>query len=85
MSPRMSPSDRAHRGSLAGPAGRVARAVCPLTLSVAMAFSVPGLAQAEPEQSPNSLATLVADEVQVTAVRARVVLPAVVMVMAGLD
>ena len=37
------------------------RAVCPVTLTVAMALSLPGLAQAEPEPAPNSLATLVAD------------------------
>lgn len=42
-------------------AGRVRRAVCPLTLSIAMALSVPGLANAEPDPAPNSLAALVAD------------------------
>ena len=42
-------------------AGRVKRAVCPLTLSIAMALSVPGLANAEPDPAPNSLAALVAD------------------------
>lgn len=40
---------------------RVGRAVCPLTLTVAVTLSVPGLAQAEPQPSPNSLAALVAD------------------------
>ena len=40
---------------------RATRAVCPLTLTVALAFSVPGLAQAEPMPGPNSLAALVAD------------------------
>ena len=52
MSPRMSPS-------LGGTAARARRAVCPLTLSVAMTMAVPGLAQAEPEQNPNSLSALV--------------------------
>jgi len=42
-------------------AGRVRRAVCPLTLSIAMALSVTGLANAEPDAAPNSLAALVAD------------------------
>jgi len=37
------------------------RAVCPLTLTVAMAFTVPGLAQAEPDTAPSSVAALVAD------------------------
>ena len=37
------------------------RAVCPVTLSVAMALSLPALAQAEPDPAPNSLAALVAD------------------------
>ena len=40
---------------------RVTRAVCPLTLSIAMTFTLPGLASAEPDQAPNSLAALVAD------------------------
>ena len=40
---------------------RATRAVCPLTLSVAMALSVPGLAQAEPAAPANGLAALVAD------------------------
>ncbi|MGI9125682.1 MAG: NlpC/P60 family peptidoglycan endopeptidase RipA [Mycobacterium sp.] len=52
MSPRMSPS-------LGGTAARARRAVCPLTLSVAMTVAVPGLATAEPEQNPNSLSALV--------------------------
>lgn len=52
MSPRMSPN-------LGGTAARARRAVCPLTLSVAMTMAVPGLAQAEPEQGPNSLSALV--------------------------
>ena len=47
------------RGS--GTAGRAARAVCPLTLTVAMTLTVPGLAQADPGQEPNSVAALVAD------------------------
>ena len=37
------------------------RAVCPVTLTVAMAITVPGLAQAQPDPAPNSLAALVAD------------------------
>ena len=57
MSPRVR---RSRRGSLAGPAARVTRAACPLTLSVAMALSVPGLAQAEPQPTDN-IAALVAD------------------------
>jgi len=40
---------------------RATRAVCPLTLTVAMALSVPGLAQAEPAAPAASLAALVAD------------------------
>ncbi|MGI9163911.1 MAG: NlpC/P60 family peptidoglycan endopeptidase RipA [Mycobacterium sp.] len=45
--------------SLGGTAARARRAVGPLTLSVAMTVAVPGLAQAEPEQNPNSLSALV--------------------------
>ena len=52
MRPNMSPS-------FGGTAARARRAVCPLTLSVAMTMAVPGLAQAEPEQNPNSLSALV--------------------------
>jgi len=37
------------------------RAVCPVTLTVAMTLSVPGLAAAEPDPAPTSLAALVAD------------------------
>ena len=45
-----------------GPLVRSAtRAVCPVTLTVAMALSLPGLAQAEPDSAPNSLAALVAE------------------------
>ncbi len=44
-----------------GTAGRAARAVCPLTLTVAMTLTVPGLAQADPDQEPTSVAALVAD------------------------
>ncbi len=40
---------------------RATRAVCPLTLTVAMTFTVPGLAQADPETAPNGVAALVAD------------------------
>ncbi len=51
----MNPSPRGNR------AVRATRAVCPLTLTVAMAFTVPGLAQADPDSAPNSVAALVAD------------------------
>ncbi len=52
----------ASRGSSVWPAARhVGRSVCPLTLSIAMTLTIPGLAQAEPDQAPNSLAALVAD------------------------
>lgn len=47
-------------GSLVQPAARVTRAIVPLTLSVAMGLTVPGLADAEPDE-PNSVAALVAD------------------------
>ncbi len=40
---------------------RATRAVCPLTLTVALTLSMPGLAQAEPAHEPNSLTALVAD------------------------
>lgn len=40
---------------------RATRAVCPLTLAVAMTLSVPGLAQADPAPEPNSIGALVAD------------------------
>jgi len=40
---------------------RATRAMCPLTLTVAMALSVPGLAQAEPAAPANGMAALVAD------------------------
>lgn len=49
------------RPSSGSRAVRATRAVCPLTLTVALALSVPGLAQAEPMPGPNSLAALVAD------------------------
>ena len=49
------------RTSPRGSRVRVTRAVCPLTLSVAMALSVPGLAEAEPAAPANGLAALVAD------------------------
>lgn len=51
----MSPFPRGNRVLRAG------RAVCPLTLSVAMTFTVPGLAQADPDNAPNSIGALVAD------------------------
>ncbi|MFM9035340.1 MAG: coiled-coil domain-containing protein [Mycobacterium sp.] len=43
---------------------RAARAVCPLTLTVAMTLTVPGLAEAEPDQESSSVAALVADVAQ---------------------
>lgn len=51
----MSPSTRVNR------AIRATRAVCPLTLTVAITLTVPGLAQADPDTAPNSVAALVAD------------------------
>ncbi len=51
----MSPIPRGNR------AVRATRAVCPLTLTVAITLTVPGLAQAEPDNAPNSIAALVAD------------------------
>lgn len=58
MRPRMSAS---LRGSLTRPVRQTSRAVAPLTLSVAMTLTVPGLAQAQPKPEPNTLAALVAD------------------------
>lgn len=58
MRPRMSTS---LRGSLAWPVRQTSRAVAPLTLSVAMTLTIPGLAQAQPKPEPNTLAALVAD------------------------
>lgn len=49
------------RGSLARPVRQTSRAVAPLTLSVAMTLTIPGLAQAQPKPEPNTLAALVAD------------------------
>ena len=40
---------------------RATRAVCPLTLTVAMTLTVPGLAEADTDSAPNSVASLVAD------------------------
>ena len=40
---------------------RATRAICPLTLTVAMAITVPGVALADPDQEPASVAALVAD------------------------
>ena len=40
---------------------RATRAVCPLTLTVAMTLTVPGLAEADTDSAPNSVAALVAD------------------------
>lgn len=48
------------RGSLVQPAVRATRAVVPLTLTVAISLTTPGLADAEPGE-PNSVAALVAD------------------------
>ncbi|AKK27539.1 NlpC/P60 family peptidoglycan endopeptidase RipA [Mycobacterium sp. EPa45] len=52
---------RSQRGSLFRPAIRIAKPVCPLALSVAMTFTMPGLAQAEPGAAPNIIAGLIAD------------------------
>ncbi|WP_396929616.1 NlpC/P60 family peptidoglycan endopeptidase RipA [Mycolicibacterium sp.] len=52
---------RSQRGSLFRPAIRIAKPVCPLALSVAMTFTMPGLAQAEPGAAPNTIAGLIAD------------------------
>jgi cell wall-associated NlpC family hydrolase len=52
---------RSHRGSLFRPAIRIAKPVCPLALSVAMTFTMPGLAHAEPGSAPNTIAGLIAD------------------------
>lgn len=52
---------RRSRPSSGSRAVRATRAVGPLTLSVAIALSTPGLAQAEPAPEPNSLSALVAD------------------------
>lgn len=58
MSPRMRAS---LRGSQAKATRQTTRAVVPFSLSVAMTLSIPGLAQAQPEPEPNSLAALIAD------------------------
>jgi len=47
------------RGSFTQPAIRASRAVVPLTLTIAIGLTVPGLAEADPE--PNSVSALVAD------------------------
>jgi peptidoglycan DL-endopeptidase RipA len=51
----MSPSIRVNR------AIRATRAVCPLTLTVAITLTVPGLAHADPDTTPVGVAALVAD------------------------
>jgi cell wall-associated NlpC family hydrolase len=51
----MSPSTRVNR------AIRATRAVCPLTLTVAITLTVPGLAHADPDTAPIGVAGLVAD------------------------
>ena len=51
----MSPSTRVNR------AIRATRAVCPLTLTVAITLTVPGLAHADPDTAPVGVAALVAD------------------------
>lgn len=48
------------RGSLVRPAIRATRAVVPLTLTVAVGLTVPGVARAD-QDTPNSVAALVAD------------------------
>ncbi|MCV7344137.1 NlpC/P60 family peptidoglycan endopeptidase RipA [Mycolicibacterium rhodesiae] len=52
---------RSLRGSLVRPAIRIAKPVGPLALSVAMTFTMPGLAQAEPGAAPTTIAGLIAD------------------------
>jgi len=52
------------RTTLHGSRVRATRAVCPLTLSIAMTLTIPGLAQAEPGTAPNSLSALIADVAQ---------------------
>ncbi len=51
----MSPSTRVNR------AIRATRSVCPLTLTVAITLTVPGLAHADPDTAPVGVAALVAD------------------------
>ena len=53
----MRPSPRGYREW----PGRAARAVCPLGLTVAMTLTLPGMAEAEPDQEPVSVSALVAD------------------------
>ena len=60
----MKPFDRLHPGLLVGPAVRIVRPMGPMALSVAMTLTVPGVANAEPEPAPNSLAALIADVAQ---------------------
>lgn len=57
----MRPFDRLHPALLIGPAARMVRPVGPMALSVAMTLTIPGIANAEPEPAPNSLAALIAD------------------------
>jgi len=45
----------------ARPAIRLTRTVCPLTLTVAMTLTIPGLAQADPADPPSGLGGLIAD------------------------
>lgn len=49
------------RPSPRGSGVRATRAVCPLTLTIAMTLTIPGLAQADPGTAPTSLSALVAD------------------------
>lgn len=60
----MKPFDRLHPGLLIGPAARMIRPVGPMALSVAMTLTIPGIANAEPDPAPNSLAALIADVAQ---------------------
>lgn len=60
----MKPFDRLHPGLLVGPAARIVRPMGPMALSVAMTLTVPGVANADPEPAPNSLAALIADVAQ---------------------
>jgi cell wall-associated NlpC family hydrolase len=52
---------RTQRGSLFRPAMRLGSAGCPLALTVALLLCTPGLAQADPDVGPNTVAGLIAD------------------------
>ena len=61
MSIWVRPSRRPRHGSEVRPAVRITRTVCPLTLTVAMTLTIPGLAQANPGTAPSGLGGLIAD------------------------